>query len=69
MQKVNQSRLAPWYDSQTRILKWASRKLERKWHSTSQYDFHLAWEDSLLNYKKALKKFQNLLLFIINRRK
>ena len=28
--KVNQRRLAPWYNSQTRVFKLTSRKLERK---------------------------------------
>ena len=46
---------APWYNSQLRTLKQASRKLERKWYSTSLEEVYVAWKNSLVIYKKALR--------------
>ncbi|KAJ8359885.1 hypothetical protein SKAU_G00164100, partial [Synaphobranchus kaupii] len=44
----------PWYNDTTRALKQSTRKLERKWRSAKLEVFHLAWKDSLLQYKQAL---------------
>uniref|UniRef100_A0A669C0Q9 Reverse transcriptase domain-containing protein n=1 Tax=Oreochromis niloticus TaxID=8128 RepID=A0A669C0Q9_ORENI len=52
----NQKYLTPWYNSQTHSLKQITRKLERKWRVTNFEDDHLAWRNSLLLYKKALRK-------------
>uniref|UniRef100_A0A669EZ27 Reverse transcriptase domain-containing protein n=1 Tax=Oreochromis niloticus TaxID=8128 RepID=A0A669EZ27_ORENI len=52
----NQKYLTPWYNSQTRSLKQITRKLERKWRVTNLEGHHLAWRNSLLLYKKALRK-------------
>uniref|UniRef100_A0A669EKP4 Reverse transcriptase domain-containing protein n=1 Tax=Oreochromis niloticus TaxID=8128 RepID=A0A669EKP4_ORENI len=52
----NPKSLTPWYNSQTRSLKQITRKLERKWRVTNLEDHHLAWRNSLLLYKKALRK-------------
>ena len=49
-----QDKIAPWYTAQTRSMKQAARKLERKWYATKLEVFHLAWKDSLKDYKKAL---------------
>ncbi|XP_054869434.1 uncharacterized protein LOC129349621 [Amphiprion ocellaris] len=35
---------APWYNSQLRTLKQASRKLERKWYSTNLEEVYVAWK-------------------------
>ncbi|KAK2879923.1 hypothetical protein Q8A73_023735, partial [Channa argus] len=51
---VNQQRRSPRYSSQTRNLKQATRKLERKWRSRNLEESHLAWKNSLKTYKKAL---------------
>uniref|UniRef100_A0AAZ1Y2P9 Reverse transcriptase domain-containing protein n=1 Tax=Oreochromis aureus TaxID=47969 RepID=A0AAZ1Y2P9_OREAU len=52
----NQKYLTPWYNSQTRSLKQITRKLERKWRVTNLEDDDFAWRNSLLLYKKALRK-------------
>uniref|UniRef100_A0AAQ6IH18 Reverse transcriptase domain-containing protein n=1 Tax=Anabas testudineus TaxID=64144 RepID=A0AAQ6IH18_ANATE len=53
---VSQRKLVPWYNSQIRSLKQKSRKLERRWRSTNLDEYCLAWKDSLIIYKKALRK-------------
>lgn len=47
-------KLAHWFTNDTRALKLACRKLERRWRLTKLEVFRLAWNDSLLNYKRAL---------------
>ena len=49
-----QEKIAPWYTTQTRLLKQAARRLERKWYATKLEVFRLAWKDSLKEYKTAL---------------
>ena len=51
---IKQQRLAPWYNAETRNLKRASRKLEKKWRSSKQEESCTAWQNSLKIYKKAL---------------
>ena len=51
---IKQKRVAPWYNSQTRMLKQTSRKLERIWRSTKLEESRLVWLDSLKTYRKAL---------------
>ena len=51
---IKQQRLAPWYNTDTRNLKRASRKLEKKWRSSKQEESCIAWQNSLKIYKKAL---------------
>ncbi|WP_141663724.1 hypothetical protein, partial [Candidatus Ichthyocystis sparus] len=44
----------PWFTDETRDLKQACRKMERAWRKSKLEVFHLAWHDSVLNYKRAL---------------
>ncbi|MCI4379877.1 hypothetical protein PGIGA_G00233490, partial [Pangasianodon gigas] len=52
---IKDKKLAPWYSDHTRSLKQNARKLERKWHQTKLLAFKIAWKDSILTYKKALR--------------
>ncbi len=45
----------PWYNEHTRTLKRAARKMERSWRKTKLEVFRLAWRESTLSYRKALK--------------
>uniref|UniRef100_A0A8K9XEN3 Reverse transcriptase domain-containing protein n=1 Tax=Oncorhynchus mykiss TaxID=8022 RepID=A0A8K9XEN3_ONCMY len=51
---ISHKKLAPWYTENTRALKQASRKLERKWRHTKLEVFRLAWKDSTVQYRRAL---------------
>lgn len=55
MKIIKQNKLAPWYNSQTRKLKQASRKLEFNWRSTKLEESRIVWQDSLKTYRKALR--------------
>ena len=46
--------LAPWYTENTRALKQAPRKLERKRRYTKLEVFQLAWKDSTVQYRRTL---------------
>uniref|UniRef100_A0A4W6G917 Reverse transcriptase domain-containing protein n=1 Tax=Lates calcarifer TaxID=8187 RepID=A0A4W6G917_LATCA len=54
MKTIKRKRQAPWFNSQTRTLKQTARRLERVWRSTKLEESHLAWQDSVKRYKKAL---------------
>lgn len=56
---ISQKRLAPWYNPPLRALKQTARKLERQWRSSNLEEFQLVWKDSLITYKKALRKARN----------
>ena len=56
MKAISQKRLAPWYNSQLRALKQTAGKLERQWRSSNLEESQLLWKDSLITYKKALRK-------------
>ncbi len=45
----------PWYNEHTRTLKRAARKMERSCRKTKLEVFRLAWRESTLSYRKALK--------------
>ena len=51
---IKQQRLAPWYNTETRSLKRAVRKLERIWRSSRQEESRIAWQNCLKIYRKAL---------------
>ena len=53
---ISQKRLAPWYYAQLCALKQTARKMERKWRSSNLEESQLVCKDSLLTYKKALRK-------------
>uniref|UniRef100_A0A8C9XHM2 Reverse transcriptase domain-containing protein n=1 Tax=Sander lucioperca TaxID=283035 RepID=A0A8C9XHM2_SANLU len=52
---MKERKRAPWYNSQTRKLKQISRKLESKWRSTKLEESRVDWQDSLKNYRRALR--------------
>ncbi len=44
-----------WYNEYTHDLKRAARKMERSWRKTKLEVFRIAWRESTLSYRKALK--------------
>lgn len=65
----SQRRFAPLYNSQISTLKQRAGRLDRKWFSSKIEGYHLAWENSLIAYKKWPPIRQNCLLFFSNWRK
>uniref|UniRef100_A0A9J7XQL8 Endonuclease/exonuclease/phosphatase domain-containing protein n=1 Tax=Cyprinus carpio carpio TaxID=630221 RepID=A0A9J7XQL8_CYPCA len=55
LRKVKENRLTPWYNEHTRTLKRAVRKMEHSWRKTKLELFCIAWRESNLSYRKALK--------------
>ncbi|KAI5607668.1 hypothetical protein C0J50_6988, partial [Silurus asotus] len=55
LKKVREQAPAPWYNSHTHALKRAARILERKWRKTKLEVFRIAYKDSMLSYRRALK--------------
>ncbi|KAF7700426.1 hypothetical protein HF521_003384, partial [Silurus meridionalis] len=55
LKKVREQAPAPWYNSHTHALKRTARNLERKWRKTKLEVFRIAYKDSMLNYRRALK--------------
>uniref|UniRef100_A0A8C1ZG26 Reverse transcriptase domain-containing protein n=1 Tax=Cyprinus carpio TaxID=7962 RepID=A0A8C1ZG26_CYPCA len=55
LRKVKKNRLTPWYNEHIRTLKRAARKMERSWRKTKLVVFRIAWRESNLSYRKALK--------------
>lgn len=51
---IKENKLAPWFNSEARKFKQASRKLERVWRSTKLIESRQAWQESLKIYRKAL---------------
>ncbi len=45
----------PWYNEHTRALKRAAQKMERSRRKTKLEVFRIAWRESTLSYRKALK--------------
>ncbi len=55
LRKIKEKSPTPWYNEHTRTLKRAARKMERSWRKTKLEVFHIAWRESTLSYRKALK--------------
>ncbi len=55
LRKIKEKSPTPWYNEHTRTLKRAARKLERSWRKTKLEVFRIAWQESILSYRKALK--------------
>ncbi len=55
LRKIKENSPTPWYNEHTRTLKRAARKMERSWRKTKLEVFRLAWRESTLSYRKALK--------------
>uniref|UniRef100_A0A9J8BM85 Endonuclease/exonuclease/phosphatase domain-containing protein n=1 Tax=Cyprinus carpio carpio TaxID=630221 RepID=A0A9J8BM85_CYPCA len=52
---VEENSLTLWYNEHTRTLKRAARKMERSWRKIKLEVFRIAWRESNLSYRKALK--------------
>ncbi len=55
LRKIKENSPTPWYNEHTRALKRAARKMERSWRKTNLEVFCMAWRESTLSYRKALK--------------
>ncbi len=55
LRKIKEKSPTPWYNEHTRTLKRAARKMERSRKKTKLEVFRLAWRESTLSYRKALK--------------
>ncbi len=55
LRKIKEKSPTPWYNEHTRTLKSAAWKMERSWRKTKLDVFHIAWRESTLSYRKALK--------------
>ncbi len=55
LRKIKENSQTPWYNEHTRTLKRAARKMERSWRKTKLEVFCIAWRESTLSYRKALK--------------
>ncbi len=55
LRKIKEKSPAPWYNEHTHALKRAARKMERSWRKTKLELFRIAWRESTLSYRKALK--------------
>ncbi len=54
LRKIKEKSPTPWYEH-TRTLTRAARKMERSWRKTKLEVFRIAWRESTLSYRKALK--------------
>ncbi len=68
LRKIKEKSSTQWYNKHTRALKRAARKMERIWRKTKLEVFRMAWRESTLSYRKALKT-AIWLLFVSFRRK
>ncbi len=53
--KIKEKSPKPWYNEHTRALKRAARKMEHSWRKTKLEVFCMAWRESTLSYRKAIK--------------
>ncbi len=61
LRKIKEKSSTPWYNKHTRALKRAARKMESSWRKTKLELFRIAWQESTLFYRKALKTTGSLL--------
>ncbi len=55
LRKIKEKALTPWYNEHTRALKRAAWKMERSWRKTKLEVLRMAWRESTISYRKALK--------------
>ncbi len=55
LRKIKEKSPTPWYNKHTRALKRTARKMECSSRKTKLEVFHIAWWESTLSYRKALK--------------
>ncbi len=55
LRKIKEKSPTPWYNEHTCALKRAAQKMERSWRKTKLEVFRMAWWESTLSYRKALK--------------
>ncbi len=55
LRKIEEKSPTPWYTEHTRALKRAAWKMERSWRRTKLEVFCMAWQESTISYRKALK--------------
>ncbi len=55
LRKIKEKSPTPWYNEHTCALKREARKMERSWRKTKLEVFCMAWQESTLSYRKALK--------------
>ncbi len=55
LSKIKEKSPTPSYNEHTRTLKRAARKMERSWRKKKLEVFCIAWRESTLYYRKALK--------------
>ncbi len=55
LRKIKEKSPTLWYNVHTHALKRAARKMERSWMKTKLEVFRIAWRESTLSYRKALK--------------
>ncbi len=55
LRKIKEKSPTTWYNEHTRALKRAARKMERSWRKTKLEVFGMAWRESTLSYRNAIK--------------
>ncbi len=55
LRKIKETSQTLWYNEHTRALKRAARKMECSWRKTKLEVFCMAWRESTLSYRNALK--------------
>ncbi len=55
LRKIKEKSPTPWYNEHSRALKRAAQKMEGSWRKTKLEVFRMAWRESTLSYRKALK--------------
>ncbi len=55
LRKIKEKSPTLWYNEHTRALKRAARKMERSWRKPKLEVIRIAWRESTISYRKALK--------------